>query len=195
MDGSAPEQAYNSPVTSPPATKKPAPPVLRRNCIICCTEFEGDEINVSLVKPCRNCASHYCKACTRNIFVRAMSNMREMPARCCGMIPIHIGLPYLSKEEVTKYREMLQEWMTPNPTYCPIPTCSAFLLPARIAKEPTCPKCETRICISCGQKEHPDAACTKETDPDLENALKEWGYRRCPKCRTGIKRMYGCTHM
>lgn len=61
-----------------------------------------------------------------------------------------------------------------------------------------CPKCEVEICSNCRDFAHPDSTCRSlEFGIDKETAelLKSWGYKRCPKCGNGVKRMFGCNHM
>lgn len=59
-----------------------------------------------------------------------------------------------------------------------------------------CPQCNVHLCNLCKQLSHAGPCLSKEDiDPDLEAALKKWGVKRCPKCRTGVRRMHGCSHM
>lgn len=143
-----------------------------------------------------------------------------MPPRCCNMLQLHVALPLLSKAEAMEYREKYEEWSTPDPIYCPIPTCSTFIpnrlissAPAtkkagkqradsvlEVPKNPTvaCPKCCADICLKCRQLSHPGAPCNEMPfgiDEKTAAVLKRWGYKRCPKCRHGVRRMLGCNHM
>ena len=59
----------------------------------------------------------------------------------------------------------------------------------------TCPKCHLAICSSCKQIEHGDSACdTSSADHELA-MLQSFGYKRCPRCKAGVKKMFGCSHM
>lgn len=152
-----------------------------------------------------------------------------MPAKCCEMIPIHVGLKLLSKEEATEYRTKFEEWKTDakDRVYCPTLTCSAFIplkqlraagkIPdemnvkeKRDSKDPAvpsleglavtpsieCPKCTTVICVTCKSFSHPMEACKAETQNDEMLALLlKWGYKRCPRCGHGTRKMFGCSHM
>ncbi|RYO64115.1 hypothetical protein AA0116_g3927 [Alternaria tenuissima] len=127
-------------------------------------------------------------------------------------------IPHLTGEEFAEFRSKYEEWLTPNPFYCPIPTCSTFiperLLPEEATKRkgkrtdsgigtPTsksiaCPTCETGICPDCRQVAHPDSLCNISEfgiDAETTELLKSWGYKKCPKCGHGLKRMFGCNHM
>lgn len=61
-----------------------------------------------------------------------------------------------------------------------------------------CPTCEAEICAGCRQPAHPGTMCNvAEFGIDAKTAalLKSWGYKKCPKCGHGVKRMFGCNHM
>jgi hypothetical protein len=126
----------------------------------------------------------------------------------------HHARPHLTREEFLEFKSKYEEWLTPNPFYCPVPTCSAFiperLLPEKAIKKkgkrvdsgfgtPTsktiaCPTCEVDICPDCRQVAHPNGLCNISEfgiDAETTELLKSWGYKKCPKCGHGLKRMYG----
>lgn len=58
-----------------------------------------------------------------------------------------------------------------------------------------CPKCHIAICVSCKQIEHTGQPCdTSARDHELA-MLETYGYKRCPRCKVGVKKMFGCSHM
>ncbi|KAF2717480.1 hypothetical protein K431DRAFT_288525 [Polychaeton citri CBS 116435] len=59
----------------------------------------------------------------------------------------------------------------------------------------SCPKCRIAICASCKQIEHTGNPCNNSKADDELAMLVQFGYKRCPKCRIGVKRMFGCSHM
>lgn len=60
----------------------------------------------------------------------------------------------------------------------------------------SCPRCAAQICVSCKQLKHPQRPCSaNDLDPELAALLKRWKIKRCPKCRTAVKRMFGCSHI
>ncbi|KAH6876159.1 hypothetical protein BKA58DRAFT_136801 [Alternaria rosae] len=212
--------------TMPPPPPAPAQPTLTLplpevQCVICCTELpdtKNPKHVKEVIKPCRQCGSAYCGSCIRRMFTECCKDTTRMPPRCCGQIPIHYAKPHLSNEEFTEFKSKYEEWLTPNPFYCPVSTCSAFipdrLLPEQATKKqgkrvdsgigtPTskafaCPTCSAEICLECRQIAHPDAICNISEfgiDAETTELLKSWGYKRCPKCGHGLKRMYGCLHM
>jgi hypothetical protein len=124
----------------------------------------------------------------------------------------------LTKDEFAEYKSKYEEWLTPNPFYCPMPRCSAFiperLLPEAVTKNKerridsvigtppsktiACPTCEADICPDCRQVAHPKSLCNISDfgiDVRTTELLKSWGYKKCPKCGHGLKRMFGCNHL
>lgn len=207
------------PESQEPEAPAPPPPPPTVSCIICCAAFPADDEH-ALVQPC-TCSSFYCVSCLKSMFVKSCEDLTRMPPRCCVPIPLYHARPHLSEEEATTFRAKYEEWSTKNPFYCPVATCSAFipdrLLPQNKRSQkgkgkqrvdsgvgtPTsqtmaCPKCETNLCTGCRSVAHAGAPCEQlEFGIDKETAelLKLWGYKRCPKCGNGVKRMYGCSHM
>ncbi|KAF2486559.1 hypothetical protein BDY17DRAFT_321340 [Neohortaea acidophila] len=287
-----------------------------RSCIACCmTEKES-----TLLRPCRACNHDYCTECVLDMFITATHDSTRMPPRCCALLPIHTIIAELSDEEAAEYRAKVEEWITPVKTYCPSPTCSAFIsdrlipcdtpakpapLPPSIvsilqevlpaiaasssarffrgemdiselpgftkvvknpidltmiqdniskyhsikevtadmrhlvsnavdyngvkhpvshaarrlyaeytdqlsavtdrlikytAKEPApkifaCPKCHVAICPSCKQIEHAGRPCDTRAAEEEAAMLERFGYKRCPRCNAGVKKMYGCSHI
>ncbi|KAF2009162.1 hypothetical protein BU24DRAFT_468155 [Aaosphaeria arxii CBS 175.79] len=213
------DEGSNDPPHSPSATPNPIPKaeasVKIVSCIICCDPFP--DTDDTIVRPCRtNCT--YCVECLRHSFLKACLDVTRMPPRCCDTIQLHHVRPFLTDEELNTYREKYDEWSTPKPFYCPVPTCSAFIS-NRILKNnssakgkqrvdsvvgtPTsphiaCPKCSTSICTNCRQLEHLGLPCEDlpfGVDKETAALLEGWGYKKCPKCAQGVRRMYGCNHM
>ncbi|UPX12924.1 uncharacterized protein EKO05_0003456 [Ascochyta rabiei] len=212
----------STPPTSVPVhekSKKVEDPEVQ--CISCCTQLPKEKdpkYTREVLKPCRSCNSTYCVTCVKGMFLDACKDSTRMPPRCCVQVHLHHVKPHLTTEEITEYRSKYEEWSTPKPFYCPISTCSVFI-PERLLSEqagpkgkrklgsgietPTspnfqCPKCEGEICVDCRQLAHPGSLCAiLDLGVDVETAqlLKAWGYKRCPKCSQGLKRMYGCNHM
>lgn len=288
-----------------------------RKCIACMEEESED---VTLIRPCRNCAFDYCTSCLIDMFQSAVDDNSRMPPRCCNLIQIHTIIDSLTPQDAAAYRQKFEEWATPSKTYCPFSKCSAFIpdrkLP-RVSAKPelpslqtvlteivdelfkssearffrgdtdlvkdlpnykkivttpmdlgiirnqlrsshyqstadltrdvrfivgnskiyngekhpvtkaakrlfdryldetskatdrlissfavppqetlfACPKCVGAICVSCKQIAHPGSPCdTSARDHELA-MLETFGYKRCPRCKAGVKKMYGCSHM
>ncbi|KAI2482021.1 hypothetical protein Ptr902_06402 [Pyrenophora tritici-repentis] len=189
-------------------------------CVICLStlpDAKDPKHAKEAIKPCRVCEHVYCASCIKHMFTEACKDTTRMPPKCCNQIPIHYAKPLLSKDELDEFRIKYDEWQTPNPLYCPIPTCSTYipnrLLPGPattggkrpdsgvgtpISKAFACPECKASICLDCRQVTHPNSMCTVSefgVDAETTELLKSWGYKKCPKCGHGLKRMYGCNHM
>ncbi|KAK3619771.1 hypothetical protein LTR56_000958 [Elasticomyces elasticus] len=48
-----------------------------------------------------------------------------MPPRCCTLLQIHTA--EISEQNAINYRNKFEEWVTIDKTYCPSPSCSAFI--------------------------------------------------------------------
>ncbi|KAI9838015.1 MAG: hypothetical protein M1819_006169 [Sarea resinae] len=61
----------------------------------------------------------------------------------------------------------------------------------------SCPQCLTSLCGNCHQVAHPQSTrCPRSDVPlGLSRLLEHWKYKRCPKCRTAVKLMWGCSHI
>ncbi|KAK5740901.1 hypothetical protein LTR17_004255 [Elasticomyces elasticus] len=90
-----------------------------RSCVIC------TETSEHLIKPCRTCSSDYCPECLTDMFLAATVDNSRMPPRCCTLLQIHTT--ELSEQDAVNYRNKFEEWITIDKTYCPSPSCSAFI--------------------------------------------------------------------
>jgi hypothetical protein len=59
----------------------------------------------------------------------------------------------------------------------------------------SCPQCHIGICPSCKQIAHYGQPCDTSAQDHEIAMLQTYGYKRCPCCGHGVKRMYGCSHM
>ncbi|EXJ57690.1 uncharacterized protein A1O5_12480 [Cladophialophora psammophila CBS 110553] len=178
---------------SPPRKRLKKSPPNKVTCKICFGDIEG-----VYSTPCRRCKEALCYECLKTLFDTAMKNMDRMPVMCCQAVMHHeVARGILPAAELEKYKERCDEINTVDPLYCPVPACSAFI-PPRMLKETdttvTCHVCKTTICTKCkqyaGAKGH---ACVK--DESQQFILKTYEYKLCPKCRTGVMKMYGCPHV
>lgn len=215
-------EAQDLPLPPPPPPSHQQVPIDDHpQCLVCCTQLPKEkdlEYSSKVVKPCRECDNEYCGDCVKKLFIDACKDMSRMPPRCCVRINLHHARPFLSDDEAALFRAKYDEWSTPKPFYCPVPICSAFipprLLPQQVttknksrvdsgvgtptAKTFACPTCVANICTVCRQVAHPGTNCEINEfglDADTAALLISWGYKKCPKCGHGVKRMYGCNHM
>ena len=99
----------------------PPPP---KSCLICTEEPQDDQ---ELIMPCRVCRAWYCPDCLGGMFTAAVDDDSRMPPRCCALLQLHTAISALTEQETNDYRAKFEEWSTVNKTYCPSPTCSAFI--------------------------------------------------------------------
>ncbi|USP78306.1 ring finger domain-containing protein [Curvularia clavata] len=216
-----PEVPAVAPVLSIPTDQQLSKPQERQlHCVICITPLpdeKGLHFMKHVIQPCWECDSSFCPSCIKSMFVDACRDMTRMPPRCCVPINLSHARPHLTQDEIQLFKSKYDEWLTPSPFYCPVATCSVFiperLLPGRTntngkridsgtgtptSKTFACPTCEASICLDCRQLAHPSSPCNVSEfglDQETTRLLKRWGYKQCPKCRHGLRRMHGCNHM
>lgn len=81
-----------------------------------------------------------------------------------------------------------------------VPRSGTAAAPAYASLEPRdmfpCPRCHVAICTACKQVEHTGKPCDTSGQESYQLAvLQQFGYKQCPRCRQGVRRMYGCSHM
>ncbi len=148
-----------------------------------------------------------------------------MPPKCCSIIPLSAVAKLLSTSQIELYKAKYEEWATPDRIYCPVPTCSTFIPPRLYIKirqgqctpnkgpfnlalstqndtpkkdikpHVACPNCGISVCTRCRSLRHIGECPESDLDPALEEQLKKWKIKRCPKCRAGVRKMYGCSHI
>ncbi|KEF58487.1 uncharacterized protein A1O9_06413 [Exophiala aquamarina CBS 119918] len=168
----------------------PKPP--KPQCKVCYVELDGPYST-----PCRKCNSPRCYDCLKTEFKVALTDLERMPVTCCAMVVHHdVANKILSMEEIDTYKLKFDENNTPNPLYCPVPRCSTFLPPRLIAKGATkviCPTCLAMVCTICKEQAGKNHACGKGGQREI--ILDKFHYKICPKCGTGVMKMYGCPHV
>lgn len=76
------------------------------------------------------------------------------------------------------------------------PTNSSSLKPSKATKPcVNCPKCGCSVCTECHSFIHLGKCPESDLDPGLEEQLKKWHVKRCPRCKTGVRKVYGCSHV
>lgn len=58
-----------------------------------------------------------------------------------------------------------------------------------------CPACNIAICAQCKKSEHRGQACDDSEHEQEMAMLEKFGYKQCPHCRTGVRKMFGCSFM
>ncbi|EGP87689.1 uncharacterized protein MYCGRDRAFT_71864 [Zymoseptoria tritici IPO323] len=159
-----------------------------------------------LQEPSAACTHLYCMGCLVGMFRFAVKDRSSFPVHCCGLIQLHTVLPTLDESAAKAYRAIWDEWMTAKKVYCPERSCSVFIPPRLIPHSVDadtapadisfpCPTCKTGICAKCCRLVHRGEPCG-EAENDYELALlATFGYKPCPRCGEGVKRMFGCRHV
>ncbi|KAK5223837.1 hypothetical protein LTR99_007860 [Exophiala xenobiotica] len=160
-------------------------------CKICFTDLEG-----AYSVPCRRCKAPRCHDCLERDFKVSMTDMDRMPVKCCTTVMHHeVAKGILPPAEIEAYKSKFDEMNTIDPLYCPVPTCSTFIPPRMFTQgdsKVTCPVCDTRICTKCKQLAAQEHTCSENDERHF--ILKTFDYKTCPKCGTGVAKMFGCPH-
>ncbi|KAJ9653864.1 hypothetical protein H2198_007030 [Neophaeococcomyces mojaviensis] len=166
-------------------------------CQICCEELEGP-----YVKPCFFCKSAWCYDCLKSDFTAVLGDPERFPARCCGKVKHYdMARGIVPTSEYAKYRTRFEEFNTTKPIYCANPICSAFLPPRLAGPDERgqihCPECKETTCKDCRMVvdafEKDGHKCAESKD--ITELLKKFDYKRCPRCNTGVAKMFGCSHV
>lgn len=166
-------------------------------CLICCEELAGPHS-----RPCLHCDARWCYNCLKTSFSTALEDQERFPAKCCGRI-VHfdVGKGVLAEADYLKYKTRFEEHGTTKPVYCGNSVCSEFL-PTRLSKPDAkgrvhCFSCQNVTCVECRVLVYPvDFETHTCTEADEMTALMtQFEYKRCPRCNTGVAKMYGCSHV
>ncbi|KAK5046631.1 hypothetical protein LTR84_007392 [Exophiala bonariae] len=189
------------PIISPPPTgdrprkrlKKEPPKPKVPQCAVCFTDLEGP-----YAVPCLgNCTKSRCYDCLKREFQVAMSDMERMPVQCCGRVMHYeVAQDILPAVELEAYKTRFIENGTPNPLYCPMPRCSTYI-PSRLIPEGAtrvaCFTCLAAVCTKCKNLANDTHVCGK--NEEYNSIIKKFKYKVCPKCNTGVMKMFGCAHV
>ncbi|EXJ64295.1 hypothetical protein A1O7_00631 [Cladophialophora yegresii CBS 114405] len=181
---------------SPPRKrlKKEQPPTDKKiACRICFSHLDG-----LYSTPCRRCKGPECYECVAARFRTAVKDINRMPVTCCGLVMYHeVARGILTPTELEEYKQKYDERMnTVDPLYCPVPTCSTFLPPRMFNQNDnrvSCHVCDTVVCTKC--KLYAGNGHTCDTEDPRKFILETFHYKLCPRCGTGVMKMYGCPHV
>lgn len=149
------------------------------------------------------CGHRMCHDCLKRVFEMSVKDPAHMPPRCCTND--HIPLKHVDKLFDLKFKmhwnRKYQEYHTKNKIYCPASKCGEWIRPSHIhtshgRKYAQCPRCGTKVCVSCNSKMHKSRDCPK--DPEIAKLVeqaKEEGWKRCFNCNAMVELKEGCNHM
>lgn len=206
----------SSPQPAEPSKLAQVPPYKpKKVCIACCSETT--ELEQPLIRTCQSCTQYYCVEC---IGAQLSAYVVDYDARyfppkchCQAIIPLQVFKPFIDASVVAEYRKRFDEWSTAFPLYCPVLTCSELIHDRDLSWEAVmrygtqlvdnqiiqCPNGHN-FCSTCRHDHKAGVECVlleyeMAHAAAIKYSLKKWGYKQCPKCRTGVKRMFGCAHI
>lgn len=174
----------------------PAPPRLVE-CLTC-----SDDVP-SARSAKLECGHRMCNDCLKRIFEMSVKDPVHMPPKCCTSD--HIPLKHVDKLFDIRFKMLwnrkYQEMHTLNRVYCPASKCGEWIKSPRKhsyqgREYVQCPRCSTKVCMSCNGKMHKSRDCPN--DPDLASLLahaKEKGWQTCFNCNAMVELKEGCNHM
>ncbi|KAF8244342.1 hypothetical protein K440DRAFT_559065 [Wilcoxina mikolae CBS 423.85] len=158
-------------------------------CIACGDEFEKTAMLIT------TCNHAYGGDCLQAAFRLALKS--KEPFACCGRrVDIGLAARHFDSKFVASYRLLQLERDTPNPLYCSVAICSAFIVPSAIrGDEGTCGTCKVKTCRHCRKAAH-SGVCSADKDGQETRALaNKMGWKECPRCNQIVDRRSGCLHM
>jgi hypothetical protein len=163
--------------------------------------------------------------CVRMQCNSATKTLGDMPAKCCRVMDPRLVLKHLENDtQKERFQTLFSEYRTEakERVYCPNNACGQFISQYQIRKQRSaaetpapnedetkkhdsaivtdsvheicCPSCSTPVCLACKQSSHEGSPCQIEDDPVFAQ-ISKFGYKRCPRCGFGTRRMWGCSHM
>lgn len=162
-------------------------------CIACQDRIEAPNLAVA---PCHHT---YCKACVLKRVTISLASRTRFTAMCCSQafdLANDINKNTLGDKLVHDYLARQAEREDIHPTYCAVPTCSAWIHPNTIHDNVgTCPQqqCLATTCSLCKTAAHAGSACPKDEAWELvlDLAAKE-KWQQCPGCKMIVEWVSDC---
>ena len=149
-----------------------------------------------------SCGHEFCKACMRehlksNIMDGKIIKIPCMMADCSLEFKpedVHRFGSQRTYKKYLKFKRNIDVDLNPDLRWCPDPKCMHYVEREGRSKVSTC-ECGARVCIECGEYEHPNTKCGQQED----HMFKKWKLsedgKNCPKCNMVIIKNEGCNHM
>jgi hypothetical protein len=156
------------------------------------------------------CGHTYCAGCLRH-FLSSAAESKTFPLVCVGNdatcdTPISIpfirrfmpeqSFKHLTEVAFTCYLERHSQLFK----YCPTADCKQVYRRQHTQKKALqCPSCFSSICPACDEEAHEGLTCEESRfhrDPAAqERSNEQFGFKKCPQCRSWIEKSDGCNHM
>lgn len=149
------------------------------------------------------CGHRMCTACLKKKFKSSMSDVQQMPPRCCTMeaiAPKHVDKLFdLTFKQAWNHR--FHEASTASRIYCPSPRCGQWIKSENMFREDgrefaLCGRCRTKVCCLCNGKAHASRECPRdERTMRFLEAVRSEGRQNCYKCKSAMELEEGRNHM
>ncbi|CAK7225057.1 hypothetical protein SEUCBS140593_005774 [Sporothrix eucalyptigena] len=156
---------------------------------------------------CPECSSYVCCLCMYRCLLGGIKHVGNHAISCtCGKVPLinKQTVLFLTPEQFQEHQLYLRcdEWCCPDPLYCPIPTCSAYIptldclrpgaydndASVRQGPQVNCVQCQMPICTQCKGRaddlahSQPEIPCKRPNvhgTEELEQLMRKSGFRQC----------------
>lgn len=178
-------------------------------CTICHSIYK---ISDSITLPCDH---RYCKNCLKNYLENKINEAKvtkedlSCPEGNCVAIDTNYIKSIVDAEMFNKYEHFSMERWTPKLKSgeifysCNGVNCNFKIVLGKDIEEFECPKCRKICCPKCKEEVHKNLTCEEHKkkkkdaleEEEFNQALKSFGYIRCPWCGTGIEKISGCKYV
>ncbi|KAF4983168.1 hypothetical protein FDECE_17362 [Fusarium decemcellulare] len=160
-------------------------------CVSCAHRLPVEDLSVC------PCSHAYCAGCLVILVEGSLRDTTLFPPRCCKQhIPVDNGNPHFSTDLLARFQAKKLEYETPNPTYCSVSTCSAFIPPQLIENDiASCPLCPQKTCVHCATQSHTGLCPEDATSQELLQLAQDEGWQRCKACGVIVQLNQGCNHI
>ncbi|KAJ3521875.1 hypothetical protein NM208_g13097 [Fusarium decemcellulare] len=118
------------------------------------------------------------------------------PVAASNHIPVDNGNPHFSTDLLARFQAKKLEYDTPNPTYCSVSSCSAFIPPQLIENDiASCPLCHQKTCVHCETQSHTGVCPKDAASQELLQLAQDEGWQRCKACGAIVELNQGCNHI
>ncbi|KAI3856524.1 hypothetical protein MKX03_028366 [Papaver bracteatum] len=173
-------------------------------CEISMENNRRSEMRKSTIK----CSHIYCSDCiTKHIAAKIQENITQITcpeSSCAETLEPHLCRDIIPAQVFDRWDNALCESLilVSHKIYCPFNDCSAMLVnddEEVIIKETECPHCNRLFCAQCKVPWHSDLDCNQyqemkrgQDDMLLIKLAEKQKWRRCPRCKYYVEKMYGC---
>ncbi|KAF7185151.1 putative E3 ubiquitin-protein ligase ARI3 [Pseudocercospora fuligena] len=174
-----------------PSTISTGPTVPYATCLTCTDEFPSENLAQT------PCGHQFCGECIQGLFRYALDDQSLYPPRCCRQPVVFDDVrQFLEEPLATEFVEGREERNDPQPLYCAVSTCSAYI-PAdwRLGHYAICSACRQLTCMSCRQIAHQGDCPPDEAEQAVRDLAGEQMWQTCSACHAIVELRTGCNHI